>query len=186
MRVLALLASPRRNGNTEILLDEAIRGARSKGANVEKIAINNLKFLPCQNCGGCDKTGICVIKDDMQKIYRKIKYADGIIIASPVYFGSLSAQAKAMIDRFQSAWVGKYMLKNKIAGKKKGVFLCVSGSGNRKFFEAARKIVKYLFATNDIRYKADFFAPRADKKGDIRKYPDALKKAYALGEGLVK
>jgi len=184
MNIIAILGSPRRGGNSELLLDEAIAGVRSSGARVEKIVLSELKFVPCQNCGGCDKTGICIVKDDMQPIYKKLKSADGIILASPIFFGSISAQAKAMIDRCQSVWVAKYVLKKRTKKARKGIFLSVSGSGERKFFLAAKKVAKYFFATNDIEYTGDLFAPKADKKGDIKKYPGALKRSYKLGEGL--
>ena len=115
INVIGFLGSPHRAGNTETLLDETLRGAKEKGAEVEKIILNELNIRPCQNCGGCDKTGRCVVEDDMQPIYPKLRKANGVIVASPVFFSSVSAQTKAMIDRNQCVWVEKYRLKKPVA-----------------------------------------------------------------------
>ena len=106
-KVLGISASPRRGGNAEVLLDAALSGAAGAGAIVEKIILNELCLKPCQACDGCSKTGACIIKDDMRQIYKKVDETDALIVASPIYFGSLAAQAKIMIDRFQPYWVRK-------------------------------------------------------------------------------
>src|SRR3989338_242360 len=128
MNVLGISSSPRKGGNSDVLLDEALAGASSAGATVAKIVLNDLTFRPCQECGGCDTTGICVVRDDMGGVYEKFAEADIVILASPIFFGSLSAQLKMMIDRFQCAWVKKYLLKKRVTKpgkrKKKGIFLC--------------------------------------------------------------
>ena len=122
MIVLGILGSPRRGGNAEVLLDKALEGARSGGVSVEKISLNELTIRPCQECGGCDDTGKCVIADDMAAVYNSVDRADIVILASPVFFGELTAQTKAMIDRFQCRWVGKYRLKKGPGAGKKGAF----------------------------------------------------------------
>src|SRR3989338_6879148 len=160
-KVLGISGSPRRGGNTEILLDEALEGSRSRGAKIEKIVLNDLRFKPCQECGGCDKTGKCIIEDDLEMVYEKVEEADCLIIASPIFFGSLSAQLKMMIDRFQCTWVKKYILKKRwgISGKAKrrGVFLCVSAAKKNEFFENADRIMKIFFRTLDIDYFGHIF-----------------------------
>jgi multimeric flavodoxin WrbA len=97
----------KRGGNTDILLDKVLEGARNRGANTEKVILNTLKFSPCQECEKVREDGTCRIKDDMQPLYEKIKKADALILASPIFFGSLSAQTKMMIDRFQCLWLAK-------------------------------------------------------------------------------
>lgn len=171
-----------------MLLAEALKGARSAGASCEKIILNDLDFQPCQECGGCDETGICVIKDDMQPVYKKFEEADRIIIASPIFFGTLSAQVKMMIDRFQSYWVRKYVLKRAVSIKKnrKGIFLCVSGAERKEFFESAKKIVKIFFATLNIKYSGDLFCGGIDEKDAVKKNKKALSMAFRLGAALVK
>lgn len=185
MKVLGILGSPRRKGNAEVLLDKALEGAASRGAVCEKISLNELSIRPCQECGGCDKTGECVIRDDMDIVYRKIDWADAVILSSPVFFGNLTAQTKAMIDRFQCRWVKKYILKNAPEKRKKGAFLCVSAWNKEEFFDNAKRIVKIFFIVLDIDYFGDVWCQKVSHKGDIEKCGDALDKAAKLGKDLV-
>ncbi len=182
MNVLGILGSPRRGGNAEELLDKALEGAKAAGASCEKICLNELSIRPCQECGGCDLTGECVIRDDMDAVYGKVDSADGIILASPIFFGELTAQTKAMIDRFQARWVKKYRLKKPSGVPKKGAFLCVSAWRKDDFFENAKKIVKIFFVVLDITYIGDVWCPGVARKGSINEHPDMLGKAFDLGK----
>lgn len=186
IKIIGISGSPRKGGNSETLLDEALDGARSAGASCEKIRLNDLNYKACQECGGCKATGKCIIEDDMRPIYRKADEADGIIIASPIFFGSVTAQLKTMIDRFQCYWVKKYVLKEPPSPKKKkGVFLCISGSDRKEFFENAKKIVKIFFATLNVEYLGDLFCPTTENMDEIKRDKDTLVRAFELGETLV-
>ena len=183
MKVLGINGSPRIGGNTDILLDKVLEGARSRGAETEKVILNDLKFSPCQECENLRDDGSCIIEDDIQPLYQKIINADGIILASPIFFGSLSAQTKMMIDRFQCAWRAKYVLKIDIFKKKKiGGFISVEASTREDFFDNAKSIVKNLFKTINVSYKEELFCSGVDEKGSILKHPEVLKKAFTLGE----
>jgi len=185
VKIIGINGSPRVGGNTDILLDKVLEGAKSKGADVEKVILNTLKFSPCQECENIRDDGTCIIEDDMQPLYKKIEDADAVILASPIFFGSLSAQTKMMIDRFQCAWRAKYILKKDTFKKKKrGVFLSVEASTRKDFFENAKAIVRNLFATINADYKKELFCPSVDEKGSILKYSDILKKAFELVENL--
>ena len=186
MKVLGINGSPRIGGNTDILLDKVLQGARSKGDDTEKVVLNELRFVPCQECEKMAEDGGCLVNDDMQGVYKKIKRADAIVFASPIFFGSLSAQSKMMIDRFQCAWRAKYILK-KDAGYKKipGAFILVEGSTRRDFFENAKSIVKNFFAVINVQYKKELFCPGIDEKGGILKHKDCLKKAFDIGVKIV-
>lgn len=186
MKVLGINGSPRIGGNTDILLDKVLEGAESKGAETEKIILNKLKFSPCQECESMRDDGECVIHDDMHELYKKIKDADILVLASPIFFGSLSAQTKMMIDRFQCVWHLKYML-NKDTGyrKKKAVFISVEGSKRNDFFENAKRIVKNLFATIDAEYQGELFCSGMNDKAGILKHAGCLKKAFELGARIV-
>lgn len=188
IKVLGISSSPRRGGNSESLLDEALAGARAAGASIEKIALRDLCFKPCRGCWRCGKTGACVVKDDMRSVYRKISGADAVIVASPIYFGSICAQLKAMIDRFNWLWVRKHILKKPVSRKKacSGIFLCVAAADKKSFFENAGSIIRTFFATLDIRYSGEFFAAGFEKKGEVAKNKQALRKAYGLGASLAK
>lgn len=99
MKVIGIVCSPRKEGNTEILVKEALASAQEEGAQTELISVIGKNIAPCDGCSSCFKTGVCHIKDDMQDIYRQLETAEAVIIGSPVYFGSVSAQAKAVMDR---------------------------------------------------------------------------------------
>ena len=119
----------------------------------------------------------------MQPLYKKIEDADAVILASPIFFGSLSAQTKMMIDRFQCLWRAKYILKKDIfMTKRKGAFISVEASNREDFFANAKSVVKNLFATINVDYKEDLFCPGIDEKAKILKCPDILKKAFKLGQ----
>jgi len=109
--VLGIYGSPRRGGNTDLLLDEFLKGASSAGAAIEKLYITDLKIAPCASKENCLKTGDCIIKDDMDAIYTKLLEADMIVLAAPIYFYNLPAQTKALVDRCQALWARKYILK---------------------------------------------------------------------------
>jgi multimeric flavodoxin WrbA len=114
MQILGIMCSPRKGGNTEILMKEALASADQAGAQTEMVSVVGKNIAPCDGCSGCRKTSACLIKDDMQDIYQKMEAADGIIIGSPVYFGSVSAQGKAVMDRTFSL-LGRQKLKGKVA-----------------------------------------------------------------------
>ena len=104
--VVALLGSPRKKGNSTVLAKQIIRGVESVGAKVETVYLNGLNIKPCQGCYACKKknsTG-CAVDDDMQSLYPKLKGSDAWIIASPVYWFSMSAQTKIFMDRCFALW----------------------------------------------------------------------------------
>ena len=114
MKVLGIACSARKGGNTEILVQEALASAREAGAETELVSVVGKNILPCDGCGTCRKTGACHIRDDMQTIYEQLKATDGVVFGSPVYFGSVSAQAKAIMDRTY-LFLGDRRLKGKVA-----------------------------------------------------------------------
>lgn len=187
MRVLGISGSPRRGGNTEILLDRALEGAASSGALTEKLVVSEMDISPCTACGGCRHTGVCVIKDDMRLVYKKVASCDALIVASPIFFGSVTAQLKAMIDRFQAAWTAKYVLKkDRLARKKKvkGAFLCASSLSARRFFKNAKGVIRNFFATVNVEYSKELFYGGMEGKQDILKKKAALKAAYDIGRDI--
>ena len=189
MRVLGIAGSPRRGGNTDILLAEVMKGAASRGAKVKTIILSRLNIAPCQHCDSCLKTGRCKVKDDMQKVYDELERADRIVLASPLHFMGVTAQTKAMIDRCQALWVRKYVLKQPPLGSKrerKGLFISVGARKVANLFEPALATVKSLFRTLDVTYSGELVFPGVDEKGAIAKNPDALKQAFLAGQGLVE
>ena len=99
MKILGVSGSPCKDGNTVTLLNEALNAAKAEGADVELYSVSGKNIQPCDGCWGCRQTGKCHIKDDMQDLYDKMLTADGIIFGTPIYFWSMTAQAKAIMDR---------------------------------------------------------------------------------------
>jgi multimeric flavodoxin WrbA len=177
------MGSPRRRGNTDFLLDEALKGARSGGAEVEKLAVDELEIAPCRENYACLKDGHCSIEDDMQQVYPKLLEVDGLILASPIFFYGLTSQVKALVDRCQALWVMKH--KRPAPRGRKGVFIAVGATKGERLFDGAVLTVKYFFDAIGVEYSGELLIRGVDKKGQIRKQPAALAQALALGKSLV-
>ncbi|MGB2630919.1 MAG: flavodoxin family protein [Candidatus Omnitrophota bacterium] len=189
MKILGISGSPRIGGNSEVLLDRALEGAASNGAECEKIVLEKLEFSPCREreYEEVDDKGLSPINDDIHIVYRKIQSSDGLILASPIFFGSLSAQTKMMIDRFQCVWVAKNVLNIDVFTKKiKGAFICAEATERKDFFENARAIVRNFFKTINAGYEEELLCTGVDKKGSVLGKPDMLDKAFELGKKLVE
>ena len=186
MKVLGIMGSPRIKSNTDLLLDEALRGAKSQGAEVEKIVVDKLKISPCKEYLGCFRDGNCVIRDDMDAIYPKLLEADVVIMASPMFFYGLSAQAKALIDRCQALWARKHILKQSLPdGSRKGAFIAVGATKGKKLFEGPILTVKYFFEAIGVVYAEELLIRGVDARGEVKEHPTALTEAYELGKKLV-
>jgi len=188
MKILGIMGSPRKRGNTDLLLDETLRGARSQGAEVEKLMVSELDISPCLEIYGCLKDGHCVIDDDMQQVYVKLTEADHIILASPMFFYGLTSQVKALIDRCQALWVRKYILKQipPRTTKRKGIFISVGATKGKRLFDGATLTLKYFFDAIDVQYSAELLVRGIEKKGEIKKHPTALSEAFQIGKELAQ
>jgi hypothetical protein len=186
MYVVGIAGSPRRGGNTETLLDKAIEGASSAGAEIRKIILNELSFVPCQECDVLKDDGSCVIEDDMRQVYRETLRADAIIVASPIFFGSVSAQTKMMIDRFQCLWRAKNVLSCDIIKRRRpGIFIAALASDREDFFDNARAVIRNWFATINVDYGEELCAYGVEHRGDVLKRPEILKEAFSSGMRIV-
>ncbi len=187
MKVLGIMGSPRIKGNTDLLLDEALKGAQSQGAEVEKILVDRLDITPCRAYYACLKDGNCIIRDAMDDIYPKVADADRVIIASPIFFYGLSGQVKALIDRCQALWARKYVLKqNPSDSTRQGAFIAVGATRGKKLFDGARLTVNYFFKAIDVSYADELLIPGVDKRGEIREHPTTLSDAFELGKRLAQ
>ena len=185
MRVLGIMGSPRMGGNTDLLLDEALKGAQNHGAEVEKIIVDKLKISPCREYYGCLRDGNCVIRDDMDDIYPKLLDADPVIVASPIFFYGVTSQLKALIDRCQALWARKYVLKQDFPDSdRKGVFIAVGATRGKKLFDGAILTVKYFFEAIGVKYVDELLVVGIDKRGEIKEHPTELSDAFELGKRL--
>ena len=152
---------------------EALAGAKETGADVELLKISEMKIAPCDGCTTCHQSGECRIKDDMQKVYKKILAADGIILGSPVYFWSVSSQAKTLMDRTYALRYPYHKLKNKVGGA-----IVVAG---RRGCMSALSVINNFFLGQDMLPTGLGIAGYGTKKGEVRKDEHAMKSARSLG-----
>ena len=190
VKITAIYGSPRKDGNSAALLKQAVAGARQEGAHVEEIFLRDYKISPCLEIYGCSKTGECVILDDFQGILAKIEAGTGIMLASPIFFYSVSAHTKIFMDRCQSRWVRKYWLEKQTVGRapeiRKGLFISVGATSGKKLFEGAILTVKYFFDVLNAGLWKTVLCRGVDCKGEIEKRPDCLKDSFEAGRQLAK
>jgi multimeric flavodoxin WrbA len=191
MKILAIYGSPRANGNSDILLNEALNGVKAAGGRTEKVFVRNMKIRPCDEGRVCDRTGHCLIVDDMKQIYDKLEVCERVIVASPIFYYSVPSSLKAVIDRSQCYWARKYLLKQplpeEINGvRRRGAFIAVAGTRGEKVFDGADLTIKYFFDSYNVEYAEKLFVRGADAKGEIIKMTEQINKAVELGMRMCK
>ena len=188
MQVLAISGSPRRGGNTETLLGQAVRGAAAAGGQVELVRLAELAISPCRECQACAETGSCPTPDDMQGLYPSLRACDRLILASPVFFAGLSAQTKLMVDRCQACWMEKYRRHEYVIARppgRRGVFISTCGYNSASMFDGPLATVRAFFLTLDIELAATLLYPGMDDPQAAAHRPTALAEAYRTGWQLV-
>jgi multimeric flavodoxin WrbA len=180
-RILILKGSPRKQGNSAVLADRVAAGAGEAGAVVESFDLHDLDIRPCDSCDFCQGSGECVINDDMQLLYPKLAEADAIVIASPIYWFTISAQTKLCIDRWYALEGGAG---HALAGKEIGIVLAYGDTD--PFTSGAINAIRMF---QDIfRYEraeiAGVVYGSASQPGEIAGQPELMQRAYALGQRL--
>lgn len=181
-KILVIKSSPRLNGNSSTLADRTVAGARDNGAQVDVYDLYNLDIGPCDACDNCRETdGVCVIGDDMQALYPKMREADAIILSSPIYWFTISAQMKAFIDRWYAMVTPEG---HELVGKKFGIILTYGdsdpyNSGAVNAIHTFESMFRYIKAQI-----AGLIYGSADGVGDIEKNTALMEKAYRLGAKL--
>ena len=186
--VLGILGSPRSKSNTGVVLEEVLAGAAAAGAQTELIRLRELTYVSCRHCGGCDETGRCVVQDDVQDLYARLRAARHLVLASPIQFSGVSGETKAMIDRAQCCWVGKHRLKQAVAdveGERRGLFVATCGGRDERVFEWAKHPVNAFFNSTGFHYWGELFEADTDGPPSVKERTELLAKAQALGRALV-
>jgi len=182
-RVLAIMGSPRRSGNTDILVDEILKGAKEAGAQTEKVILGDLDVGPCRACYACRPGGVCVLSDDMQGLLEKMKTSDVWVFGTPVYWWGPSAQLKAFVDRwFSQAGDEEHM---QLFRNRRVILAVPMGDADPK---TGRHVVGMFEDSLDYvgaNLFASVLAPGAYDKGDVRSNGDAMKQAREAGAGAV-
>ena len=188
MYVLGLMGSPRRESNTELLLDAALRGAAESGATTRKVVVCELRIDPCTECYACAVDGNCSIRDDMTPLYDDLVSADSIVLASPIFFYGLSAQAKALVDRCQALWVRRHMLKSWQPGmaSRRGAFIAVGATRGPKLFDGVLLTAKYFCDAVGVPFSEQLLVRGMEERAEISSHPEYLENAVELGRRLAR
>jgi multimeric flavodoxin WrbA len=181
IKVLGIIGSPRKDGNTDIMVTEALKTASENGAETEKTYLSDLDLKPCDGCKTCFETGECHICDDLMTIYRQVKSADGLILGCPVYFHHVTAQMKLFIDRagYLNLARGRTDFKNKVAG----VVVVAGGTGHHSTIEELLSFV--TTCRMNIPYMG-WVAGTASKKGEIAQKTSSIDRVRELATAVVE
>ncbi len=187
MFVLGLMGSPRRQGNTELLLDAFLEGAYTKEAEVLKLDVPSMNIAPCRGCRYCEREGYCIQKDGMEEVFYLLRRADIVVVATPIYFYGPSAQMKALIDRSQTLWARRYVMKlvDPKTAFRKGFLLAVGATKGEGLFKGTTLTAKYFFDAIGARYEGFLGFRGVDLPGAIAEHPTALNKETKKGEEIV-
>jgi len=177
VKILGLSCSPRKGGNTETLVTEALEGARNEGADAELFSVHGKDIKPCDGCQTCVTTGICHIQDDMQDVFRKMIESDGIIFGTPIYFYTMSAQAKAIMDRTYSIRRPEFRLASKVGG-------IIAVAGGIGLMEAIKDWYFYIAINHML--AADYVSAYAGGRGEVSDNEHVMKSARELGRQMVQ
>ena len=190
MKVLGIYGSPRKNGNSDLLLDKVLEGAGTAGAGIEKVYVRDLKISGCRECGGCDQTGVCAVSDDMEHIYPLLWDSKIIFLSTPIFFYGLPAQAKLLVDRTQAMWsrrkLEKTLEQRKSYDHGRGYLIAVGATKGKNLFEGVKLTAKYFFDALDKSYEGGLFFRAIEGKGNIVGHSTALQEAFALGVTAVR
>ncbi|HHV97525.1 MAG TPA: flavodoxin family protein [Clostridiaceae bacterium] len=183
MKVIGVSGSPRKDGNTEILVREALKPFYEKGWEVTEFFLSRKTIYPCIGCETCMETGACVIKDDdMKFLLSEFEKCDAFIIGSPVYYRNVTAQLKALFDR-------SFVFRNRklLAGKLGGAIAVGRGEGGGQ--SIVLTIIHNFYLSSGVLCvpcEINGLSARADKPGDILKQENRLRQARVLGENIIK
>jgi multimeric flavodoxin WrbA len=179
MKVIAICGSPRKNGNTELLCRHALKAIAEEGLETEFVSLSGLDIRPCLACNSCEKTGLCAIKDDFAAVYNKMKTADGIILASPVYYGSCTSLLKALMER--AGWLSRQN-KEVFKGKAGGPLVVARRAGHN--FTVAQ--INFWFHILDMTVPGSTYWNIAfgREPGEVLKDEEGLKTAWNFGKNL--
>jgi len=185
--VLGLMGSPRRGGNSEIMLEYFLKSFREE-AFIEVIRVGGIEVGPCQGCRFCEERGFCRISDRMDKLYELFREADLIVVSSPIFFYSVPSQLKAIIDRSQALWARRYRfnLRDPKSPWRKGIALCVGATRGKNLFLGVELTFRYFFDAIGASFEGVMGYREADKKGDILRQKNALEELESRGKAFVE
>jgi multimeric flavodoxin WrbA len=191
MKICGVVGSPKKNGNVDLLVSQVLKGAKSQGATTRKTYLNDLKIRPCQSCGSDPSPKCCLFDDDMEEVYEILQSCDAIVLGSPVYFDTVSAQTKLITDRcnclmpYVKKSDGTTGFERRIRKRKKGVFIAVAGTEQE--FDTTLKTVEGFFNWANIELTEKIFYPHDDSElGGVKSNKGKMNQAFKVGVLLAK
>ena len=190
MLVLGIYGSPRKKGNTDLMLDAFLEGAAAGGADTRRLYVRDLDIRGCLGCGHCDKAGTCIQQDAMVEVYPLLEQATHIVIASPIYFYGITGQLKLLVDRSQALFMKK-LLAAKQGGAtaadpaRKGFLLSAGATRGKRIFECAILTTRYFCDALGITYAGELCFRELEERGAVKTHPTALEECRRTGRSLV-
>ena len=188
LHVLGIAASPRRFGNTGLMLKAFLAGAESQGAMVKMLNVSSLRLGYCDHCDKCQGTGQCIKDDDMTLVNEDLAWSDIVIVATPIHFGGVPAQFKTMIDRAQCLWTLKYVLRDHPLyppKERRGYVLASAGRDREDIFGCIKEEIGSWFVSMDIRYCGMETASNLNQAGAVKERPETLERLTNWGKKTV-
>lgn len=190
MLVLGIYGSPRKGGNSDVLLDAVLAAAAAAGAQIQRVYCRRLNLSGCLECGGCSETGQCVVDDDMQRVYPLLKEARAVVLSAPVFFYGVPAQCKALIDRSQACWSARLLAKPTPAQRKaydggRGYLIAVGATRGARMFQCMELTARYFFDALDMDYEPGLLLRGPEAKGEAAASAETMKQARRLGRRIV-
>jgi len=191
MKVCGIVGSPNKNGNVDLLVSQVLKGAASQGAETRKLYLNDLNIKPCQSCGVDPNPKHCLFDDDMKEIYALLEHCDAIVLGSPVYFDTVSAQTKLMIDRCNCLMPyverpdGTSGFERRIKKRKKGVFIAVAGVDQE--FDTIQTTVNGFFNWANIELTETILYPNdSSELGGVKNNQELMNSVFEIGSRIAK
>jgi multimeric flavodoxin WrbA len=190
MMLVGIYGSPRKAGNTDLMLDAFLEGARAAGCEISKLYVRELEIRGCLGCGHCDKAGMCIQKDDMQQVYPLLEQAQHIVVASPIYFYGITAQLKLLVDRAQALYMKRELAQKegKIVSEgpqRKGFLLLAGATRGKRLFECSILTIKYFFDALGVDYSGELCFKEIDERGAVLQHPEAMEQCRTAGTTFV-
>jgi len=191
MKACGIVGSPRKNGNVDLLVSEVLKGASSQEADIDKVYLNDLNIKPCQSCGVDPYPKYCLYDDDMSLVYELLESYDVIVLGSPVYFDTVSAQVKLMIDRINCLMPyvrrsdGSWGFERRMKKRKKGVFIAVAGEDQK--FNTIQTTVKGFFEWANIELaETILYSDDSNELGSVKNDQQKMSEAFDVGVQLTE
>ena len=191
MKVCGIIGSPKKNGNVDLLVSQVLQGAKSQRAETDKIYLNDLHIKPCQSCGVDPFPKYCLFDDDMKEVYTALESCDVVVLGSPVYFDTVSAQTKLMIDRcnclmpYVKRSDGTFGFEIRMKKRKRGVFIAVAGPDQE--FKTILTTVSGFFNWANIELVETILYPNdSNKLGGVRNNKERMNQAFEVGVQIIE